>query len=149
MDFDGYIASEKPKQILNREFIIVDEAAELFLASDKAKASDVQRARRILSDIARRGRAAGVHLIIATQRPDSRSLDPQVKANLPGVLCFQMVNDASSITVLGNGKATDLPPVPGRGIWKVGAQMIEVQTPFLSHDAASDLLKSLKETMKS
>jgi hypothetical protein len=145
VDFDGYIASEKPKTLLEREFIIVDEAAELFLAGDKTRASDVQKARRILSDVARRGRAAAVHLIIATQRPDSRSLDPQVKANLPGALCFQMANDASSITVLGNGKATDLPPIPGRGLWKVGSQMIEVQTPFLSYDAASDLLKSLKK----
>lgn len=144
LDFDAYIASKNTKEFLEREFIIVDEAAELFLASDKTKAADVQQARRILSDIARRGRAAGVHLIISTQRPDSRSLDPQVKSNLPGVLCFQMVNDASSITVLGNGKATDLPPIPGRAIWKVGAEMIELQTPFLSHDAATDLLKPLK-----
>jgi hypothetical protein len=56
-----------------------------------------------------------------------------------------MANDASSITVLGNGRATELPAIPGRGIWKVGAQMVEVQTPFLSHDAAIELLKPLKK----
>lgn len=148
LDFDSFCArpGHDPETDPKREFIVVDEAAELFLSSDRTKVSEAQQARRVLSDIARRGRAAGVHLIISTQRPDSRSLDPQVKANLPGVLCFQMANDASSIAVLGNGRGTELPPYPGRGIWKVGAEMLELQTPFLSHDAAVSLLAPLKKS---
>lgn len=51
-----------------------------------------------------------------------------------------MMNDASSIAVLGNGRATDLPKVAGRAIWKNGIDMIEVQTPFLSVDEAEKLL---------
>lgn len=145
LDLDQYLARNKGDNPLEREFVIVDEAAELFLAGGNTRSSDVQRAKRVLSDIARRGRAAGVHLVIATQRPDSRSLDTQVKANLPGVLCFQMVNDASSITVLGTGRATEIPPIPGRAIWKVGAQTLEVQTPHLTHNGAVELLKPLKK----
>lgn len=145
LDFDQFLRKTSEDEALEREFVIVDEAAELFLAGGNTRSSDVQRAKRVLSDIARRGRAAGVHLVIATQRPDSRSLDTQVKANLPGVLCFQMVNDASSITVLGTGRATEIPPIPGRAIWKVGAQAIEVQTPHLTHDQAVELLKAFRE----
>lgn len=127
--------------LTHRHLIVVDEGAELFLAGGGSDAQKIIQARRILSLIARQGRAAGIHLVIATQRPDSRSLDPQVKANLSGVLCFAMQNDSSSITVLGNGRATDLPLIPGRAIWKEGPLMIEVQTPYLSIDEADKLLE--------
>ena len=142
-DIDGYFTKkDKPAKAisLDRQVVVVDEAAEMFLAGHHAKAKEIQSARGILSRIARQGRAVGVHLVVATQRPDSRSLDPQVKANLTGVICFQMMNDASSIAVLGNGRATDLPKIPGRAIWKNGIEMIEVQTPFLSVEEAEQLL---------
>jgi S-DNA-T family DNA segregation ATPase FtsK/SpoIIIE len=127
---------------LRRHVVVVDEAAEMFLTGSHSNAKETQKAREILSRIARQGRAVGVHLTIATQRPDVRSLDPQVKANLVGVLCMQMANVASSMTVLGNGRATELPSWPGRAIWKCGAEMIEVQTPFLDDKDAAQLLES-------
>ncbi len=142
LDYDQLLVKNSTlgKEI-GRQFILVDEAAELFLVTDRSPGGSVQLIRQALSDIARRGRAAGVHLILATQRPDRRSLDPQIKANLMGIVCFQMANDASSMTVLGNGKATELPAIPGRAIWKCGSLEMEVQTPFLSHNRLTELLK--------
>jgi len=142
-DIEAYFDKpEKPSGApsLNRQIVVIDEAAEMFLAGLHAKANEIQQARAVLSKIARQGRALGIHLIVATQRPDSKSLDPQVKANLVGVVCFQMMNDSSSIAVLGNGRATDLPKIPGRAIWKNGIEMIEVQTPYMSPEQAEDLL---------
>jgi hypothetical protein len=131
---------------LFRIVIVIDEAAEMFLVQDSRYAQSIQKARRVLSRIARLGRAVGVHLIVATQRPDKQSLDPQVKANLTGVLCFQMQNDASSISVLGNGRATDLPDIPGRAIWKSGPSMTEVQTPLMDPSEVEETFKSFRAT---
>lgn len=143
-DVEQYRREKKEKGStadLSRRIIVVDEAAEMFLAGQHASGANVQLAKKVLSQVARQGRSLGIHLVVATQRPDSRALDPQIKANLPGVICFQMVNDVSSITVLGNGRATDLPPVPGRAIWKAGSEMVEVQTPFLMPEQAEELLR--------
>ena len=131
---------------LYRIVVVIDEAAEMFLVQDARHAQSIQKARRVLSRIARLGRAVGVHLIVATQRPDKQSLDPQVKANLTGVLCFQMQNDASSISVLGNGRATDLPDIPGRAIWKNGPSMTEVQTPLMDPSEVEEIFKSFRST---
>ena len=129
---------------MERVLVVVDEAAEMFLVGNHASANEIQKARRVLSQIARQGRAVGIHLIIATQRPDTRALDSQIKANLTGVPCFPMANDASSLTVLGNGRATDLPSIAGRAIWKSGVEMTEVQTPFLSTEETEVLLSRQK-----
>ena len=131
---------------LSRRLIVIDEAADIFLAGRDAAHGDIQNARRVLVEIARKGRAVGIHIVIATQRPDVRSIDSQVKANLPGILCFQMPNDTSSITVLGNGRATDLPAIPGRAIWKSGATQLEVQTPLLTPEIAEAILLPFRKS---
>ena len=82
-----------------------------------------------------------MHLIIATQRPDVKALDPQVKANLTTVIAFQMPNLASSMTILGNGKAAKLPFIPGRAILRSGNKLRDIQTPFLSVAEAEKLLE--------
>ncbi len=133
-------ADGKNLKKLGRFVIAVDEVAELFLTSEKATGQDIQKTRDILSQVTRQGRALGVHAILATQRPDARALDTQVKANLSGIICYQLPNDASSILVLGNGRATDITNIRGRAILKRGPDLVEVQTPILNRDEINTLL---------
>lgn len=134
-------AQKKNKISLGRRFVVIDEAAEIFLGGAGEKLEDIQRIRKAISRIARLGRACGMHLIIATQRPDVKALDPQVKANLTSVISFQMPNLASSMTILGNGKAAKLPFIPGRAILRSGNKLLDIQTPFLSVQEAESLLQ--------
>ena len=129
------------KAMISRTVVVIDEAAELFLAGDKAHGNKAQQAKSAAIKLAAQGRAVGIHLIIATQRPDVRAVDGQIKANLSGMLAFQMPNNASSITILDNTRASHLPKVPGRAIWKTGLEMVELQTPFLDVKETNQLLR--------
>lgn len=129
---------------LVRHIVVIDEAAELFLAGDKSKAANAQLAKSHAIKIAAQGRAVGIHLIVATQRPDVRAVDGQIKANLSGALSFQMPNHASSMTILDNTRASHLPKVPGRAIWKTGMDMVEVQTPFASVEEVNQVLEPFR-----
>ncbi len=97
-------------------------------------------AKKILSRIARLGRAGGIHLILATQRPDVKAVDGQIKANLPARLAFYMSDQASSRTILDVTRAASLPDIKGRAIWKVASAQ-EVQTPYITEDETKALLK--------
>ena len=122
----------------------MDEAAEIFLGGHHATNSELSVARKSISQIARQGRAVGVHLVMATQRPDAKAIDSQVKTNLTGIVCFQMPNNVSSITVIDSGRATHLPSIPGRAIWKNGGKVVELQTPHLPVEEAKRRLDPLK-----
>lgn len=148
-DIDAFLKLPAEKRTvgtsLNRTVVVVDEAAELFMASDKSGANDAQRAKRLAIKLAAQGRAVGIHLVIATQRPDVKAVDGQIKANLSGIVAFQMPNMHSSQTILDNSRAAHLPRVPGRCIWKTSLEQTEVQTPFLTVEETTSILKSKKE----
>lgn len=133
---------------LNRQVIVIDEAAELFLASGKSNISHVQDITRKAIRLAAQGRAVGIHLIIATQKPDSNAISTQIKANLTGIVSFPMATHGASMSILGNGRAKELPAIPGRAIWRSGLDQIEVQTPFVSPDQVKtdlDKIAPIKE----
>jgi DNA segregation ATPase FtsK/SpoIIIE, S-DNA-T family len=126
VDEDGIAKSSDG---LKRTYIVIDEIAQLYARDPSVSKEDLLKAREAVNRIARQGRAAGIHLIVATQKPDSMSFDQTVKANLPAVLCFPMANQASSVSALGTKRAFDLDPeIKGRAIWKYGPKANEVQT---------------------
>ncbi|MBA2306846.1 hypothetical protein H0W26_01775, partial [Candidatus Dependentiae bacterium] len=133
-----------PSLKVSHRIIIIDEATQMFLANSSVSMAQAQKSRAASSEIARLGRAAGTHIVISVQRPDSKALDTQVKANLNGVVCFRMQDDHSSIGALGTGRATDLPMIKGRALWKDVDGLAEIQTPLLTVDAANELLKKFR-----
>ena len=101
--------------------------------TDEAKAAAALKgeASTIVGSIARLGRAAGVHLLIATQRPDSKLISGELKSNLGcRVACGNMAAIASSM-VLENTDATRTPGYPkGRGIIKIYSEQERCQFYF-------------------
>ncbi len=153
--FDAIPISQKtrPKDVsdesmdIQRQIIVIDEAAELFLSSSKSNIGEVQELTRRAIRVAAQGRAVGLHLIVATQKPDSKAVNSQIKANLTGIISFPMATLGASFSILGNGRAKELPAIPGRAIWKNGLDQFEVQTPYLNPQDTKKLLdRSTKDT---
>ncbi|MGH7641706.1 MAG: FtsK/SpoIIIE domain-containing protein [Candidatus Dormibacteria bacterium] len=103
-----------------RILVVVDEVAELTvrdLGDDRAARAAQQAATGRLAEIARLGRAVGVHLVCCTQRPDADAIPGQLKANLSGTVAFRVRAAVNSWILLDSERAALLPPHPGRGLW--------------------------------
>lgn len=88
-----------------RLYVFIDELADLMLTSRKEVESYIVR-------IAQLGRAAGIHLIIATQRPTTNIITGLIKANIPTKIALTVSNISDSMTILNHGGAEKL---TGRG----------------------------------
>ncbi len=128
----------------------IDEASVLFgkTSISSAKKELVAKARDLTDEIAKLARAAGIHLVIATQKSIKESLDTKTLENLTGRMIFKMSTHAGSNTALGNVKAYSLPDIKGRGIWAGGNKYIEIQAPFLSETELDDECKEIAESLK-
>lgn len=142
------IVPERDK--LDRLVIGIDEASVLFTVEKGVQGQNKQyalEARELSDKITKLGRAAGIHLIIATQKITKETVDTRVQTNVGGKICFRVNTIPSSVNVLGNRRAYDLPDIKGRAIWSVGSNDREVQVPFLSHDDAKEEVENLMEEL--
>ncbi|MEC4893134.1 MAG: DNA translocase FtsK [Oscillatoria sp. PMC 1051.18] len=111
---------------LPRIVCIFDEYADFMIDKES---------RKVLEDSIKRlgamARAAGIHLIIATQRPDANIVTPIIRSNLPGRVALRTASEADSAIILG-GKQTEAKYLLGKGdlLYLGGAEMERLQSLF-------------------
>ncbi|MEC8545962.1 MAG: DNA translocase FtsK, partial [Pseudomonadota bacterium] len=117
--------------------VVVDEMADLMMVAGKEIEGAVQR-------LAQMARAAGVHLITATQRPSVDVITGTIKANFPSRISFQVTSKIDSRTVLGEQGGEQL---LGQGdmLYMGGGGRIErVHGPFVSDGEVEKVVRFLK-----
>ena len=141
----GYTEMDSKRDKLDRIVVLVDEASELFtvVRSSKAVRASAESARDLADKIAKLGRVAGIHLILATQKVVKETIDTRVQTNINARMIFRVNTTAGSMTVLGNKLAAELPEIQGRGIWSVGSRDLVVQTPKLDNDEVAKKVTEL------
>jgi DNA segregation ATPase FtsK/SpoIIIE-like protein len=120
---------------------VIDELSQICpeYAKDKEDKKVRQLAYGYIFDLLSLSRATGIHLIMATQRPDADVLPGALKANTPAAVAFQVKNSTNSKIILDNTSAAYLPPIPGRCIFQHRGE-IQVQVPFVKPDEISRFL---------
>ncbi|MDD4564945.1 MAG: FtsK/SpoIIIE domain-containing protein [Eubacteriales bacterium] len=119
-----------PDRLLCRIIVLSDEVAEMLDKTGlQAKEKNIYYAlEKELSTLARLGRAPGINMILATQRPDANVIVGQIKNNLPIRISGRMTDDPASKMVLGNSEATKIDEnIKGRFMYNVGADTYEFQ----------------------
>ena len=97
---DTEVGSGMPKT-LPYIVVIIDEVADLMMQCAKVVTPPISR-------IAAKARAAGIHLILATQRPDAKIITGSIKANIPGRVAFKTASSVDSRTILDDSGAESL-----------------------------------------
>ena len=97
---DTAVGSDMPKTV-PYVVIIIDEVADLMAAAAKQVVPNISR-------LTAKARAAGIHLILATQRPDAKVITGTIKANIPGRVAFKTATSIDSRTILDDTGAENL-----------------------------------------
>ncbi len=118
--------------------VVVDEIADLMLTAGKEMETAVQR-------ITQMARAAGIHLIMATQRPSADVITGTIKANFPTRISFQVTSKIDSRTVLGEGGAEQLLGQGDMLYMAGGGSIIRVHGAFTSEEEVKAVTRFLKD----
>jgi S-DNA-T family DNA segregation ATPase FtsK/SpoIIIE len=117
--------------------VVVDELADLMLLAGKEIETSVQR----LSQMAR---AAGIHLIMATQRPSVDVITGTIKANFPTRISFQVTSKIDSRTILGESGAEQLLGSGDMLFMQTGGRLTRVHGPYVSEQEVERVVNFLR-----
>ena len=118
--------------------IVVDEMADLMMVAGKEIEHAIQR----LSQMAR---AAGIHLIMATQRPSVDVITGTIKANFPSRISFQVSSKFDSRTILGDEGAERLLGKGDMLMMTAGGLTTRIHGPFISDQEIENIVQSLQK----
>jgi S-DNA-T family DNA segregation ATPase FtsK/SpoIIIE len=118
--------------------VIIDEMADLMLVAGKDVEAAVQR-------LAQMARAAGIHVIMATQRPSVDVITGTIKANFPTRISFQVTSKIDSRTILGEQGAEQLLGQGDMLYMAAGGRITRVHGPFVSDKEVEEVTGHLRE----
>jgi DNA segregation ATPase FtsK/SpoIIIE, S-DNA-T family len=133
------VFEEEPLDLVPLPYIVVviDEVADLMLVAGKDIEGAVQR-------LAQMARAAGIHVIMATQRPSVDVITGTIKANFPTRISFQVTSKIDSRTILGEQGAEQLLGMGDMLYMAGGGRITRVHGPFCSDEEVEDVVRHLK-----
>ncbi len=117
--------------------VIVDEMADLMMVAGKDIEGAIQR-------LAQMARAAGIHVILATQRPSVDVITGTIKANFPTRISFQVTSKIDSRTILGEQGAEQLLGQGDMLYMAGGGRISRVHGPFVSDEEVEKIVRHLK-----
>jgi|GEM_PF-7070756 len=133
------IFEEQPIDLTHLPYIVVvvDEMADLMLVAGKEIEACIQR-------LAQMARAAGIHIIMATQRPSVDVITGTIKANFPTRISFQVTSKIDSRTILGDAGAEQLLGQGDMLFMVGGGRLTRVHGPFVSDTEVEHVVTFLK-----
>ena len=133
-----YEQEEMDYEVMPYIVVIVDEMADLMMVAGKDIESAVQR-------LAQMARAAGIHLITATQRPSVDVITGTIKANFPTRVSFQVTSKIDSRTILGEQGAEQLLGQGDMLYMAGGGRIMRVHGPFVADEEVEKVVRHLKK----
>ncbi len=135
--YNSRCTEEMPK--LPQVVIVIDELADLMIAASKEVEESICR-------VAQMGRAAGMHLIIATQRPSADVITGLMKANIPSRIAFAVSSAMESRIILDQAGAEKLVGMGDMLFSPVGSgKPIRIQGAFVSDEEREEVIRFVKE----
>ncbi|MEQ1943561.1 DNA translocase FtsK [Mesorhizobium sp. VNQ89] len=132
-----YETEEMDLEVMPYIVVIIDEMADLMMVAGKDIEGAVQR-------LAQMARAAGIHVIMATQRPSVDVITGTIKANFPTRMSFQVTSKIDSRTILGEQGAEQLLGMGDMLYMAGGGRIQRVHGPFVSDDEVEKVVAHLK-----
>lgn len=143
-EIEGYNKkmAKKGKETMSTIVCVIDEYADLVIVQ-----KDVEKE---VSRLAQKGRACGIHLIVATQRPSADIVTGIVRSNIMTRLTFQVVTSTDSRIALGEGGYAEALNGAGDGLlkWKGQTPVTRLQGGYLIDDEVEKINNHLKDTIE-
>ena len=139
LEQSGHKSIDSERDKLDLIIVGIDEAAALLGRGAS------ETARKCMGELARLARAAGIHLIAATQKPVKEAISTEIVDNLSGRMTFKMISTAASNVAMGGNYAQKLPAIKGRAVWSSGSEQTQVQAPYVDDELIEAELEAVRQ----